>query len=209
MAGAAVVGALLAWLALAPWARANLRAPGWPPAARLWLTVTVAAGFALTALVVGLRWELPPLLLFVAGGAAMSAVDLLERRIPNRMLVVTAPAVGAAVVLAAIWRGSIGALLWSAAGAAGLFVVYLIVALLAPSAMGMGDVKLAALAGAVLGFVGPTAILLGAVAISVVGGVAAGALILARRGRAREGVPYGPALVLGGLMGALLAVATR
>jgi len=52
----------------------------------------------------------------------MSAVDLLERRIPNRMLVVTAPAVGAAVVLAAIWRGSVGALLWSAAGAAGLFV---------------------------------------------------------------------------------------
>jgi len=107
-----------------------------------------------------------------------------------------------------VGRGSATLLLWTAIGAAGLFVIYLVIALLAPSAMGMGDVKLAALVGGVLGFVGHAAILLGAVAIALVGGVLAIVVIAVRRGGVREGVPYGPALVIGALVGALLAIAT-
>ena len=207
--GAAVVGPLLAWLALVPWVRANLRTAAWRRAASVWLVVAVSVTFAVVTAVVGLAWTLPALLLFTACGAAIAAVDLLERRIPNRMLLVATPAVAFAILVGAVGRGSAAPLLWTAVGAVGLFLVYLVIALLAPSAMGMGDVKLAALVGGVLGFVGPAAILGGAVAIALVGGVAAVIVLLARRGGVRDGVPYGPALVIGGLVGALLVVAVR
>jgi len=207
--GAAVVGALLGWLALVPWVRGNLRTAAWRSAVRVWLVVTVSVTFAVVTAVVGLAWTLPALLLFTACGAAIAAVDLLERRIPNRMLLVAAPAVAVAILVGALGRGSAAPLLWTAVGAVGLFLVYLVIALLAPSAMGMGDVKLAALVGGVLGFVGPAAILGGAVAIAIVGGVAAVIALVARRGGVRDGVPYGPALVIGGLVGALLVVAVR
>jgi leader peptidase (prepilin peptidase)/N-methyltransferase len=204
-----VVGAALAWFALAPWVRVNLRTPSWRARVRTWLTVAVAVCFAVIAAIVGLSWSLPALLLFAAGGAVLAAVDLLERRIPNRMLVVVAAVVAAAILLGAVGMGSAWPLLWCAVGAAGLFLIYLVIALIAPSAMGMGDVKLAALVGGVLGFIGPVAILGGAVAIAFVGGAAALLLILFRRGAARAGVPYGPALVLGALIGALGVIATR
>jgi len=208
VAAAVILGAVLAWFVLAQWVRRNLRGPVWHPVARGWLTVAVAVCSGLITAVVGWSWSLPALLMFGASGAALAAADLLERRIPNRMLLVAAPLVGLAIVAGAVGRGSFVPVLWAAGGAAGLFVLYLVIALLAPSAMGMGDVKLAAVVGGVLGFVGPSAILGGLVAIAVVGGVAAILLIAIRRGSVRSGVPYGPALVAGGLIGALLVIAT-
>jgi len=207
VAAAAILGAALAWFVLAPWVRRNLRGPVWRPAVRIWLTVAVAACLGVITAVVGLSWVLPALLLFGVSGVALGAVDLLEQRIPNRMLLVAAPLVGIAILAGAVGRASFVPLLWTAGGAAGLFLLYLVIALLAPSAMGMGDVKLAALVGGVLGFVGPSAILGGLVAIAVVGGVFAVLLIAIRRGSVRAGVPYGPALVAGGLIGALLVIA--
>jgi leader peptidase (prepilin peptidase)/N-methyltransferase len=205
--GAAVVGVLLAWLALAPWVRLNLRTSAWRPAVRVWMTVALALGAAVVVVVAGVGWQLPVLLLFAACGTAFSAVDLLERRVPNRMLLVAAPLLAVAILVGAAGLGSAWPLLWCAVGAAGLFLIYLVIALVAPSAMGMGDVKLAALVGGVLGFIGPAAILDGAVAIAVVGGVAAVIVLATSRGGDR-GVPYAPALVIGALIGSLVAVVT-
>lgn len=204
---AGILGAVLGWFVLAPWARRNLRTVVWRAAVRLWITVAVAVCFAAITALAGWSWTLPALLIFAAGGIALSAVDLLERRIPNRMLLVAAPLAAVAILVAAAWQGSIVTLLWSAIGAAGLFLLYLAIALVAPAAMGMGDVKLAALVGGVLGFVGLSAILAGVAAIALVGGVAALIVIAIRRSAVGQGLPYGPALVLGGLIGALAAVA--
>jgi len=82
-----------------------------------------------------------------------------------------------------------------AGAAAGGFL--LLAALARPGAMGMGDVKLAAVMGLFLGRAVAPAIL-----IALLGGVLVGALVIAKRGT-REGrrtaVPFGPFLALGAI----------
>lgn len=78
----------------------------------------------------------------------LSAFDIRHRRLPN---VLTLP--GAAIVLAGavITGDGRGATL----GAAALFAAYAAVHLVAPAAMGAGDVKLAIGVGALTGALGP------------------------------------------------------
>ncbi len=61
----------------------------------------------------------------------------------------------------------------------------------------MGDVKLAALLGLYLGWLGWTAVLLGALAGFVVQAVAALVLLAARRITLRGDLPFGPAMLIG------------
>jgi leader peptidase (prepilin peptidase)/N-methyltransferase len=79
----------------------------------------------------------------------------------------------------------------AAVGASGFL---LLVALLYPAGMGMGDVKLALVMGAALGRTVPVALLLGMAAAMV-----PAVVLIARHGtRARKmGIPFGPFLALG------------
>jgi leader peptidase (prepilin peptidase) / N-methyltransferase len=121
---------------------------------------------------------------------AVSATDLERRIIPNRIVV---PA--AAVVLAAqtaVHPSPEWAI--SAVGASGFL---LLAALIYPAGMGMGDVKLALLLGAMLGRTVPIAMVVGMTAAMV-----PGIVLLARYGsRGRKmGVPLAPFLALGSLV---------
>src|SRR5690606_20251883 len=141
--------------------------------------VLLAAAFGLLGWRMGPAWFQPGVLAFAVVGAAVSVVDLLERRIPNRMLLVGGVAVGVLVVVPFLVAGDGWGVLWAAGGAAAMFGLYLVLALVSPSAMGMGDVKLAALVGGVLGAFGWTTWFIGLLAAFVLGGVAALALLLA------------------------------
>lgn len=118
---------------------------------------------------------------------AVSATDLEHRIIPNKIVV---PA--AAIVLAAqtALRPSPE---WAIAafGASGFLFI---AALVYPGGMGMGDVKLALLLGAMLGRTVPIAVLLG-MATAMVPAI----YLLARHGSAarKMGIPLGPFLALG------------
>jgi leader peptidase (prepilin peptidase) / N-methyltransferase len=152
---------------------------------------------ALTALLVGASllvygWSATAVLaaLFCVVLVALSAIDLEHRIVPNRIVV---PA--AAVALAARTALDPGAE-WAlaAAGAAG----FLLVAVLAyPSGMGMGDVKLALLLGAMLGRTVPVAIML-ALFVALVPSM----VLLARHGSAARKIalPFAPFLALGGIV---------
>jgi leader peptidase (prepilin peptidase)/N-methyltransferase len=83
-----------------------------------------------------------------------------------------------------------------------MFAVYLLLAIISPSSMGMGDVKLALIIGLLLGWFGLTAWLVGLLAAFVVGGVIALVALALRRVTLRGSIPFGPSM----LMGALLAV---
>ncbi len=77
-------------------------------------------------------------------------------------------------------------LVWAVVGAAAMFAVYFILALISPSSMGMGDVKLALVIGLLLGWFGLSAWLIGLLAAFIVGGVIAiVALVLAAGDAAR------------------------
>ena len=76
------------------------------------------------------------------------------------------------------------------------------VAFLAPSAMGLGDVRVAALAAGLLGWTSWPAVLAGQLAAFGLAVVTAGILAISRpreRGRATQ-VPMGPALIVGAIL---------
>lgn len=123
----------------------------------------------------------------------VALIDLEHRVIPNR---ITGPAAVAAVALLAIVDpSSLPSHLVAGAAAGGAF---LLVALISPGGMGMGDVKLAGVLGLYLG-----ASVIPALFVALLAGVLAGAVVMARKG-VRDGrktaVPFGPFLVLGGLV---------
>jgi leader peptidase (prepilin peptidase)/N-methyltransferase len=120
----------------------------------------------------------------------VSATDLAHRIIPNRVVV---PA--AAIVLATqtlLHPSPEWAL--AALGAAGFLLG---AAIAYPGGMGMGDVKLALLMGAMLGRTVPVALMLGMV-LALVPSVA----LLLRHGSAarKMGIPFGPFLALGSVL---------
>ncbi|HEY2543412.1 MAG TPA: A24 family peptidase, partial [Gaiellaceae bacterium] len=121
---------------------------------------------------------------------AVSATDLEHRIIPNRIVV---PA--AAIVLAAQTALKPSPEWVIAAFAASGFL--LLAALVYPAGMGMGDVKLALLLGAMLGRTVPVAILLGMITALV-----PAVVLLARHGSAarKMGIPLGPFLALGAVV---------
>jgi leader peptidase (prepilin peptidase)/N-methyltransferase len=122
---------------------------------------------------------------------AVSATDLEHRIIPNRIVLPGAAAVLVAqTALHPSPEWALGAL-----GAAGFL---LIAALVYPAGMGMGDVKLALLLGAMLGRSVGLAVMVGLFAALV-----PSAVLLARHGGAarKMAIPLGPFLALGGVVG--------
>ena len=83
----------------------------------------------------------------------------------------------------------------AAAGAAILFVIYLILALISPGSLGMGDVKLAAPVGLYLGYLGWSQLLYGGLLGFLLNGIVT--LFVLRRNRAEHAseVPHGPSML--------------
>jgi leader peptidase (prepilin peptidase) / N-methyltransferase len=127
---------------------------------------------------------------FCAVLVAVSATDLEHRIVPNRIVV---PAAAAVLVAQTALHPSVE---WAiaAVGAAGFLLA---AALAYPRGMGMGDVKLALLLGAMLGRTVPVALLLGCFAALV-----PAAVLVARHGsRARKlAIPFAPFLALGAVV---------
>ncbi|MGK5111236.1 MULTISPECIES: prepilin peptidase [unclassified Geodermatophilus] len=183
----------------------------WPPSARVRdlarpgaaavrppvLEIVTALLFVLVGLRFGVSWELPAFLLLAGAGVLLAVIDLRARLLPNRVLLPALGAGAALLVLPAALDGAWPALLRAVLGAAALFAAFLVLALLSPGALGMGDVKLAALLGLYLGWLGWGAVLGGAVAGFVVQAVVALGLLAARRIGLRGELPFGPAMLAG------------
>jgi leader peptidase (prepilin peptidase)/N-methyltransferase len=133
---------------------------------------------------------------FAAVLVVLSVIDLRTRTLPNRIVL---PA--AAVVLAAQIAVSPGHWYEWILGALGAFSFLLVAALISPKGMGMGDVKLALLLGAALGWAVAPALFIGLSAAAL-----AGLVLIARGGWAarKTAVPLGPFLALGGLVALFL-----
>jgi leader peptidase (prepilin peptidase)/N-methyltransferase len=170
-----------------------------------WPELAGALSFAAVTLRFGWSAELPAWLWFVAVGLLLAVVDLRTMLLPNRVLL---PGLIGGLVLLAVAAAADGA--WSALGrgvAAGgvAFGVLLVLALIAPTGMGMGDVKLAALLGLYLGWLGWPTVFTGFFLGFLVQALLGLALLAARRVGRRSELPFGPALLAGALLSALLS----
>jgi len=121
----------------------------------------------------------------------IAVIDLEHRLIPNVL-------VGCGMMLALAFNvlyptPGLAAALWGAAVGGGVFVL---LAVARQNALGMGDVKLAFLIGMMTGFPWVLqALILGV----ILGGLAAGLLLLTRMRKPKQYMPYAPYLVAGSM----------
>ncbi|MRG59610.1 prepilin peptidase [Agromyces sp. CFH 90414] len=201
---AAALGGLLGWWPLTGWVVRNLRELRVPRRGiQVVAAVTTAIVWGVVAWRVGVAPVLPAVLAFTAAATVLAIVDLAEHRLPNRVIAPTAVVVAGCLVLASAVSGAWIGLWWAILGGAAMFAAYLLLALISPGAMGMGDVKLAAVVGMLLGWFGITAWLIGLLGAFVIGGVLAIAALATRRVGLRGSIPFGPSMLAGALAGVL------
>ena len=141
------------------------------------------------------------LLYLAAISVVLGLIDIDVHKLPNRIVLPSYLVAGALFVAASAFSGDWSALLRSGIGLAGLWLVYAILAVARPGGMGFGDVKLAGLLGAYLGWIGWGTLFVGAFAAFILGGVFALILVLTRRANRKGGIPFGPWMLAGAWVG--------
>lgn len=156
------------------------------PAVELLTALLVAASF----LAFGWSGESFVAAFFCATLVTISATDLSHRIVPN---VVVLPAAVIVLVAMTVLEPSVE---WALGGFGAALFLFL-AALAYPKGMGMGDVKLALLLGAMLGRVVPVALMLGMLAAIV-----PAVVLFVRHGSAarKMAIPFAPFLSLGGIV---------
>lgn len=178
---------------------------GWwrlrPVSGRRWVTVAaVIAGLVVLAAAgsPSAAWWL-----FAVGGAVLAVVDAQIAQLPARFTYPLAAAVGAALVVAATTEADPGRLLHAALAAVVVGGCWLAVCLASPRSTGLGDVRLATLTAAILGWSSWADVGQGLLLTTVLAGLTA--VLLRVSGRAgssgrRVTVPMGPSLIVGTLL---------
>jgi len=174
-----------------------------PPGAVAALCVATAL---LTVVLHGWRADLPAAVLLAVVGVVLAVEDLASHRLPNAVLAPTAVALGLLLVVAAIAGGTWTDLVRAAVAAVACGLGYLVLALLRPTGLGMGDVKLGAVLGAWLGWLGWGAVVLGVLAGFVLGGLAGLVLLATRRATRTTTIAFGPWLLLGAAVAGVATV---
>jgi leader peptidase (prepilin peptidase)/N-methyltransferase len=159
--------------------------------------------FVVMALRFGFDAVLPAYLYLAAVGLALAMIDIDTKRLPD---VLTLPSYAVAAVLlgaAAVVNGEGDAALRALIGAVAMGGLYFALLLAYPAGMGFGDVKLAPVLGAYLGWLSYGTLAVGAFLGFLYGGVV-GILAMAvgKAGR-KSKLPFGPFMLLGVLTAVL------
>jgi len=168
------------------------------------LELITGALFAVMVLRFGLSCTLPAYLTLAAASVLLSVVDLQHQRLPDVIVGPFAVAASALLAVAAFGEGTWEPLVRALAGGAILFAFYLILALITPGGLGMGDVKLAGVLGMYLAYLSWRTLILGAAGGFVIAAVVGVALLAARRASHQTLVPFGPAMLLAAMIAVIV-----
>jgi leader peptidase (prepilin peptidase) / N-methyltransferase len=136
----------------------------------------------------------------------LAFVDAIVSRLPNPL---TAAAYAGTVVLLllAVAVGGDGAswsaLLRAALGGLALLGCYLLLIIISPAGMSLGDVKLAASLGTLLAWFGWRVLIAGGAAGFLLGGLAGVMLLVSRRAARKQLIPFGPFMIAGAVLAVL------
>ena len=166
---------------------------------------SVIAG-ALVGAAVGWSWALLLLLPLVPVGAALALVDLRTRLLPSRLVW---PALLGVVVLGCVagaLAGEPDAVARASVAAVAVFAVFFVLWWVYPPGMGFGDVRLSAVLGFALGWLGWGEVVVGIYGAFLAFSVPGGLVALVRRDRdlLRTAYPFGPFLLGGAVVGVVV-----
>jgi leader peptidase (prepilin peptidase) / N-methyltransferase len=188
-AGFALAGILIGLLGRRVLGRLSRAVPIRPP----WCEVAAGALSAVLGwrAMVGLLpwWWLPVPLLLGWIAVPLAAADLTRRRLPDALTLPAYPVLGLAVAVAAARGPDPGLGVRALAGIVLFGGIHAMVRILAPAALGAGDVKLAGSLGAVLGA-------LGWPALAIAATLAAACTMVVAVVRRAAVAPHGPGLLL-------------
>jgi leader peptidase (prepilin peptidase)/N-methyltransferase len=169
----------------------------WYPAAEL----STAAAFAALALRFGFRPVLPAFCYLACVGVALAIIDIQHKRLPDALTLPSYPVALVLLGLAALGTANGGGhLLGALIGMAAVGLFYLVLALISPAGMGLGDVKLAGLIGLYLGWLGAAVTVAGVLAGYLLAAATGIGLLMTRRATRKSQIPFGPFMLAGTLI---------
>lgn len=166
---------------------------GPPPFTVELITVAVLVVLALRA---DTWWTFAAWAWLAAIGVALAFIDVAVHRLPDRLTY--AAFVGVVVLLAG--NADLTGWLQAVASGLGMALFYLVLAVVYPSGMGFGDVKLALSLGTALGWMGWVAAVYGTALGFLVAAVYSLVMLAFRRITRKDSIPHGPFMLVGALL---------
>ncbi|MDV7999871.1 A24 family peptidase [Rhodococcus sp. IEGM 1408] len=167
------------------------------------LHIALAAAGGAGAAVLATNWaELVAFAALAVACGLLMAIDLAVFRLPDAIVLPMYLVLLAGLTAAAALSGDWGALGRAVICGLALLAFYFVLALINPSGLGLGDVKLSGVLGMFLGWLGWPAVVAGTLAAFVINAVVALVLLSAGRVGVKSGIAFGPAMVLGAVLGA-------
>ncbi|MEV5121787.1 A24 family peptidase [Streptomyces decoyicus] len=200
--GHAITGAARGWLGRGHCPDCGAYGPGMLPTA-----AATALACAALAAATGPRPELVAWLVMTPVAVLLVAVDWRVRRLPDELTLPLAAVVAALLGLGGWLTGESGA--WRRALLGGLLLGagYLLLYVVNPRGIGLGDVKLAVGLGIALGWYGWRTLVTGGAAGVLLGALYGAGLMLVRPGARKTAMPLGPFMIIGAFCGLLLGAA--
>ncbi|MFB7372998.1 prepilin peptidase [Streptomyces sp. NPDC056222] len=171
---------------------------------RLTPSLLTALACAALAAVTGPRPELAVWLLYAPFAVLLATVDVRVHRLPDQLTLPLAAATPLLLLGAELLPYDAGSWLHALLGGLALGGGYLVLFLIHPNGMGLGDVKLALSLGSALGWYGWGILFVGAFSGFLLGSLYGLGLVLARRGSRKSAIPFGPFMIGGALFGVLM-----
>lgn len=167
------------------------------PTIRTRITSAGLTGFACVAFALrfGIIAALPALILLAVLGVQLARLDIALHLLPNQLVLILLIAGILLLAAPSMFGQQADNFARALVGAAILFAIYLILALISPGGIGMGDVKLAAPVGLYLGYLGWNQLLYGGLLGFIVNGVTTAVLISGKRRNTAKEVAHGPAML--------------
>jgi leader peptidase (prepilin peptidase)/N-methyltransferase len=169
------------------------------PRRLFWVELATAVIFALLYWHYGLSPELGVMIFYACLFIIIFVIDLEQGLILNKVIY---PTMVVAFLLALYpwpWLSDsmVMRVAYAALGGGIGFVIFLLIAIVSRGGMGWGDVKLAALIGLATGF---PLVFLAVIMGAILGGIVAVALMIAKKRKRREAIPFGPFLALAAMV---------
>jgi len=196
IASLAAAGLLAGWPQRAVIARLDISPR--PPA--------LVAGAVTAILLGGLAARVHPVLVLAAAcwlavcAVPLACTDFAVQRLPDPLTGAAYAGTAALLLAAAAVGGPWSALVRALLGGLALAGFYLLLMVISPSGMSLGDVKLAASLGTLLAWFSWRLLIAGGFAGLCLGALAAGALLASRRVSREHLIPFGPFMIAGAVL---------